>query len=563
MRCAIYCRVSSDEQKEGRTIESQIKELEDFAPLNNHTIVAKYLDDGWSGALLERPELDRLRDDASKGLFEAVLINDVDRLSRELTHLGVIKKDLEKKGIKLIFKKLPTDDSPTSNFMVNILGSFAEFERQLIADRTRRGKRYKVETRKIILGNVPPYGYDYVKKSKEKGIEGYYTLNPKEAKVVRLIFNWAAKESTSQREIIKRLSKLKIAPRKGIKWGRSTICRILTNETYIGITYFNKHQSVETDKHNGQKYYRHRKTGLRLRPKSEWIPIPLPKHLKIVDEKIFWAVQVRLKKNKIYASRNSKYFYLLKGLVKCGNCKSAYYGTPCHEKLFYRCSNRYKTFPLPRECRVSMIKSDKLDSLVWKSLSNALQNPTIIIDQVNKLINKKLQQPSKIEENIKETTKELDNLKKEEGRLFEAYKKGVIQLGRFQDELDKINIGRNTLEIELTKSEKDRDINPSAIQKNIKSIQEYCQLIKNKLNMLSLEQRQFIVRSLIEKIIIHDKKVRILGIIPAYSPTKEKDTQIGNLGLISNTMPTISFYKGRLVLEKHYWLKLCLQFCHL
>jgi DNA invertase Pin-like site-specific DNA recombinase len=103
---------------------------------------------------MERPELDRLRDDAQKGVFEAVLINDVDRLARDVAHLGVIKRDLEKKGIRVIFRKLPSDASPTYNLMVNILGSFAEFEREMIADRTRRGRRHKVEVRKQYLGGI-------------------------------------------------------------------------------------------------------------------------------------------------------------------------------------------------------------------------------------------------------------------------------------------------------------------------------------------------------------------------------------------------------------------------
>ena len=120
MKAVIYARVSGEEQKQGRTIESQIKELEDFIVENNYQLLDKYIDDGCSGALLNRPELDRLRDDASRGLFDAVVVNDVDRLSRELTHLGIIKKDLESKGIKLIFKKLPNNNDPASNLMINM-----------------------------------------------------------------------------------------------------------------------------------------------------------------------------------------------------------------------------------------------------------------------------------------------------------------------------------------------------------------------------------------------------------------------------------------------------------
>src|SRR5882672_9755063 len=95
LRLALYARVSTEEQREGQTIDSQISELERFARERAWPITGVYKDAGWSGGVMARPELDRLRDDASKGIFQAVLVNDVDRLARDVTHLGVIKRDLE------------------------------------------------------------------------------------------------------------------------------------------------------------------------------------------------------------------------------------------------------------------------------------------------------------------------------------------------------------------------------------------------------------------------------------------------------------------------------------
>src|SRR5438105_3941890 len=105
-KVALYARVSTDEQREGQTIKSQLAELERFAEQNGWTVHERYLDEGWSGALLARPELDRLRDDADRGLFGMVIINDVDRLARDVNHLGVIKRDLEHKRVRLVFRKL-------------------------------------------------------------------------------------------------------------------------------------------------------------------------------------------------------------------------------------------------------------------------------------------------------------------------------------------------------------------------------------------------------------------------------------------------------------------------
>src|ERR1700722_19227158 len=114
-RVALYARVSGEEQKQGHNIDSQIAELTLFASQREWSIVEIYQDEAWSGAALARPALDKLRDDAGRKKFDVVLINDVDRLARDVTHLGVIKRDLERQGIRVIFRKIPADSSPTNN----------------------------------------------------------------------------------------------------------------------------------------------------------------------------------------------------------------------------------------------------------------------------------------------------------------------------------------------------------------------------------------------------------------------------------------------------------------
>lgn len=102
LRVAVYARVSTEEQREGQTIDSQVSELERFTSTHGWVLISVYKDAGWSGSITARPELDRLRDDARAGRFQAVLINDVDRLARDVAHLGIIKRDLEKqKDVKV------------------------------------------------------------------------------------------------------------------------------------------------------------------------------------------------------------------------------------------------------------------------------------------------------------------------------------------------------------------------------------------------------------------------------------------------------------------------------
>src|SRR5438128_4369549 len=293
LRAAIYARVSTEEQKEGQTIDSQIAELERFAVSQGWSVVDVYKDEGWSGALLARPQLDRLRNEASKGVFHIALINDVDRLARDVSHLGVVKRDLERHGIQVIFRKLPAEKSPTHNLMVNILGSFAEFEREMIADRTRRGRRHKIEVRQQYLGSNTAYGYRYIPKDKAAAKEGYLEVAAEEAAVVKQMFDWVDKEGLSAQKVTERLSELHVTPRKGGKrWGKASVLRILRCEMYAGIWHYNKHMGCEPESPTHNDHYRKSlKSSTRRRAKSEWIPLILPERLKIIERDQWQRVQ--------------------------------------------------------------------------------------------------------------------------------------------------------------------------------------------------------------------------------------------------------------------------------
>src|SRR5229473_7386146 len=374
LRLAIYARVSTEEQREGQTIDSQISELERFAREKGWLIAGTYKDEGWSGGVMERPELDRLRDDAQKGVFEAVLINDVDRLARDVAHLGVIKRDLERKGIKVIFRKLPSDASPTNNLMVNILGSFAEFERELISDRTRRGRRHKVEVRKQYLGSNTSYGYRYHPMDHLAGTEGVLEVEPTEAAVVRQMFEWVDQEGLSARRTLNRLNTLKIPPKKGAaSWGKSSVLRILRNEMYAGVWHYNKFQGCEPRNPAASPQYRRRtKCSVKLRPRNEWIPLLLPEPLRVVPRDRWERVQQQISRNITFSPRNGKHAYLLQGLMWCGGCGARYTGDPCHGKYYYRCIARCKKMPSVRESVV--------DSAVKQAVASVMLRPEVILE---------------------------------------------------------------------------------------------------------------------------------------------------------------------------------------
>jgi site-specific DNA recombinase len=505
IRAAIYARVSSEEQREGQTIDSQVAELERFAREKNWQIAGVYKDDGWSGSLLARPELDRLRDDASRGLFDLVLLNDVDRLARDVAHLGIVKRDLESRGVEVVFRKLPAEKSPTYNLMVNILGSFAEFEREMIADRTRRGRRHKVEVRQQFLGSLAAYGYRYVPKDKSGSNVGFLAIIPEEAAVIQQMYRWVSEEGLSAHKVVERLNEKAIPPRKGNLWGKSSVIRILRNEMYAGVWYYNKHYGCQPIKPKKKDRYRQAlKSSNRLRPRLEWLPVILPEQLRIIERSQWKRVQAQLTSNIAFSSRNTKHFYLLSGLLTCGGCSAAFVGTPNHGRFYYRCS---------KSCRkVPSIRERPLDEVVWSAVEEAVFNPTMITEQVSKYLEREEVSTRQFLNESEQIERDIQKLVTEESRVLEAYRIGILSPSQLGRELEKIGVRKNILKIKMAGNTERPD--QSIFQTIRKSVTDYCQRAAERFKSFNLEERQRFLRLIIDRVFYEGDRVRIKAILP-------------------------------------------------
>jgi site-specific DNA recombinase len=505
LRLAIYARVSTEEQREGQTIDSQIAELERFSRDKGWPIVGIYKDEGWSGGIMERPDLDRLRDSAQKGVIDAVLINDVDRLARDVTHLGVIKRDLERHGVKVIFRKLPSDESPTSNLMVNILGSFAEFERELISDRTRRGRRHKVEVRKQYLGSNTAYGYRYIPKDRAAGKEGILEVVPEEASVVRQMFEWVDRDGLSARRVLNRLDELRIQPRKkAASWGKSSVLRILHSEMYAGVWHYNKFQGCEPRNPTASPRYRKRtKCSTRQRTKSEWLPLALPESLQIVPRERWERVQRQLERNIMFSPRNEKHAYLLKGLVRCGACGARYVGDPCHGKFYYRCIARCKKLPIVREA--------VLDKTVMEATKKLMLNPEMILGPLRQLDEAEERERGRQTEAAHAAEAELRRLQVEEERVLDAYRTGVISPAQLGHQLEKIKAKRATLALQHSDSQPSQSLPLEQVET---AVSNYCAQATENLARFTLEEWRDFLRTIIDTATFSGDHVRIRGRVP-------------------------------------------------
>ncbi len=159
MRVALYARVSTESQEARGTIGSQLAMLRERVAGEGHELVAEFCDEGYSGARLDRPGLDALRDAAEAGLLEAVWCLSPDRLARMYAYQVIVLDELARHGVRVRFADAPAlDDDPQARLLTQVQGVIAEYERAKIAERNRRGKLWRARMGEVIFWKVP-YGY--------------------------------------------------------------------------------------------------------------------------------------------------------------------------------------------------------------------------------------------------------------------------------------------------------------------------------------------------------------------------------------------------------------------
>jgi site-specific DNA recombinase len=216
---AMYTRVSSDQQTENKKIGSQVDELLGFAEEHGYVVPEEYVfkDEGYSGAILVRPGLERVRDLSAEGHIQAVLIYSPDRLSRNYEYQVVLMDEFASCGVEVIFMNSPRAETPEEALLLQFQGMISEYERAMIKERSRRGKRFKAKSGVVNVLCGAPYGYNYIRKTEDTA--AYYEINEAEALVVQSVFKWYAEDFLSIGAITRELNEQKVPTRKRIsKW---------------------------------------------------------------------------------------------------------------------------------------------------------------------------------------------------------------------------------------------------------------------------------------------------------------------------------------------------------
>ena len=324
MKAAIYARVSTDKQGRDQTVDSQLDALRRWATAHGHELKDDhvYIDEGYSGARLDRPALDRLRDAAREGEFDVLGVYSPDRLARRYAYQVLLLEELRKAACDVEFIERPISDDPHDQLLLQIQGAIAEYERAVLGERFRRGKLQKARAGQWIAGQAP-YGYRYV--PNRDGVPGHLEVDEAEAEVVRMLYRWLIDERMTVRQILKRLAAGPWRPRNGKRlWSNSVVHRILSDPLYAGTAYANRHVLVAPRRPRSAGPRAGLPTCRKPRPREEWIPIPVP---AIIDAATYQDASEQLARNSALSFRNNtRNEYLLRCLLTCRTCGLAMCG---------------------------------------------------------------------------------------------------------------------------------------------------------------------------------------------------------------------------------------------
>jgi site-specific DNA recombinase len=279
MQVALYARVSTSQQEKTDTIESQLAALHAYVAAQGHTVFPEhiFLDNGVSGSRLDRPALDRLRDQARLGEFEAVMILSPDRLARSYPHQWVLLEEFKKYGCSVVFMENPFGDSPHGQLLAQMQGMIAEYERSQIADRTRRGRLHKARKAEFLPWAYRAYGYRYI--PTHAGLPPRVESHPEQAEVVRDLFRWLIHEPLTTRHMVKRLNAHKIPTRTGQNqvWHAASVRCMLSHPISTGQGHYNRTKSgVPRQETRRTLHPRTANDAREPRPPEAWVPITAP-----------------------------------------------------------------------------------------------------------------------------------------------------------------------------------------------------------------------------------------------------------------------------------------------
>jgi site-specific DNA recombinase len=516
---AIYARVSSEQQREENTIASQTASLIEFARSHDLEVPGEWVfeDEGYSGATLERPGLERVRDLAAEGQIQVVLAYAPDRLSRKYAYQILLIEEFAGHGVETLFVKSPQGDSAEDQLLVQFQGMIAEYERAQILERSRRGKRHRAHSGEISVMSGAPYGYRYIRKTDEA--PAAYIVDEAEAHVVRRVYEMYTVEGLSIGKITGRLNAESIPTRKSGRWERSVVWGVLRNSAYRGVACFGKTRVCGRTR--VMRPQRRRSvtmpstTAGHERPREEWIEIPVP---ALVTEESFARAQELLRENKVRSRRRTIAPSVVQGLVSCVKCGYAFSRTSTQTSArkihYYKCigSDSWRKLGGPVCDNRRFVRQELLDQIVWAEVIRLLQEPALIQQELDRrLAAARSSDPTRKHE--QSLQRELIHVGKGIERLVNAYQEGLLSIEQLRERMPALRQREQTLRAEL-QAIADQTNDRAAFLRLAETLTAFLARLRCAAETLSVTERQRIVRLLVKDVLVGEDTITIRHSIP-------------------------------------------------
>lgn len=366
-----YIRVSTERQVEGYSIEGQITQIEQYCQFNGYELVDIYADRGISGKSMNRPELQRMLNDAKNGKLDCVMVYKTNRLARNTSDLLTIVEELHRQNVEFfsLSERMEVKNS-TGKLMLQILASFSEFERNTILENIYTGQRQRA-LEGYYQGNLP-LGYNNIPDNKKE-----LMINQHEANIVKYIFESYAK-GHGYRKIANALNHKGYVTKKGNPFSISAVTYILSNPFYIGKIQFAKYKDWN-DK---------RRKGLNDKP-----VMAEGKHTPIISQSLWDKVQARKKQVSEKPQVHGKGTNILTGLISCPQCSAPMAASNTTNTLkdgtkkrirYYSCSNfRNKG---SKVCSANSVRADVIEKYVMDQILEIVKSDKVlkqVVERVN------------------------------------------------------------------------------------------------------------------------------------------------------------------------------------
>jgi site-specific DNA recombinase len=475
--CGLYTRVSSRNQAEAdySSLETQRERLEAYCKSQeDYTVYRVYEDGGYSADSMERPALKEMLRDIGNGQVNCILAYKIDRLTRSVKDFHVLMDIFDRCGVKFVSVTQSLDtQNPMGRLLRNVLLDFAQFEREMTADRTRDKMQQRAQKGLWNGGNVP---YGYAAENKK------LIPHPEEAPRLQYMFQRFA-DTPSLSRLRDELHRRGWYTRSNKSWSKMALDHILRNPVYCGLIRFGEQQFKGA-------------------------------HEALIEESLYRKVQ-SVRRDRSHGATKLKREFLLKGLIRCADCGSVmtpHYTQKRHKDgsltriPYYRCT---RTMHFSNAvCMVKHINADHLESLVVGKLSELSQNEAYLKMSVAEMNGDLQRKVGPLQKEAQQLRNRLTEIEQEIRRYVKALGQGKLSIGRLETEIGTLEIDRDSLQKQVDEIE--RKINESSIREfNAELLQRTLQDFRTAFTSLTPPEQSEALQCVLKGVTVHPQKLAL------------------------------------------------------